>query len=96
MPFCCAELNRVIMDGTAVLARLVSIYIILMGKMEGLYRSLLLKALDAGRIRPFDRAAADLSPQSSCIWLQLRLMVEAAHWLINYALSLRDYFYYYI
>ena len=54
----------------------------------------MLKALDAGRIRPFDRAAADPSPQSSlCTWLQLRLMVEAAYWLINYVLSLRDYFY---
>ena len=42
----------------------------------------------------FDRAAADLSPQSSsCIWLQLRLMVKATHWLINYVLSLRDNFY---
>ena len=54
----------------------------------------MLKALDAGRIRPFDWAAADLSPRSLlCIWLQPRLTVEAAHWLINYALSLRDYFY---
>ena len=54
----------------------------------------MLKALDAGRIRPFDWAAADLSPRSSlCIWLQPRLTVEAAHWLINYTLSLRDYFY---
>ena len=54
----------------------------------------LLKGLDAGRIRPFNRAAADLSPQSLlCIWLQPRLTVEAAHWLINYVLSLRDYFY---
>ena len=56
----------------------------------------MLKALDVGRIRLFDRVAADLSPQSSCIWFQPRLMVKAAHWLINYALSLRDYFYYYI
>ena len=46
---------------------------------------LMLKALDA-----------DLSPWSSCVWLQPRLTVEAAHWLINYTLSLRDYFYYYI
>ena len=53
----------------------------------------LLKALNVGRIRPFDRAAADLSPWSSCIWLQPRLTVEATHWLINYMLSLRDYFY---
>ena len=53
----------------------------------------MLKALDVSRIRPFDRAAADLSPRSSCIWLQLRLMVKAADWLINYTLSLRDYFY---
>ena len=54
----------------------------------------MLKALDAGRIRPFNQAAADLSPWSLlCIWLQPRLMVEAAHWLINYMLSLRDYFY---
>ena len=54
----------------------------------------MLKALDVGQIQPFNWAAADLSPWSSlCIWLQLRLTVEAAHWLINYALSLRDYFY---
>ena len=45
----------------------------------------MLKALDGGRIRPFDRAAADLSPQLSCVWLQPRLTVEATHWLINYA-----------
>ena len=36
-------------------------------------------------MRPFDWAAADLSPQLLCIWLQPRLTVEAAHWLINYA-----------
>ena len=54
----------------------------------------LLKALDVGRIRPFDRVAADPSPQSWCIWHQPRLTVEATHWLINYVLSLRDYFYY--
>ena len=54
----------------------------------------MLKALDVSRIRLFDQAAADLSPQSSCIWLQLRLTVEATYWLINYTLSLRDYFYY--
>ena len=54
----------------------------------------MLKALDAGQIQPFDRTAADLSPRSSlCIWLQPRLTVEATRWLINYALSLRDYFY---
>ena len=53
-------------------------------------------ALDVSRIRPFDRVAADLSPRSSCIWFQPRLTVEAAHWLINYTLSFRDYFYYYI
>ena len=54
----------------------------------------MLKALDASRIQPFDQAAADLSPRSSlCIWLQPRLTVEADHWLINYALSLRDNFY---
>ena len=54
----------------------------------------MLKALDAGLIRPFDWAAVDLSPRSSlCIWFQPRLMVKAAHWLINYVLSLRDYFY---
>ena len=52
----------------------------------------MLKALDVSRIQPFDQAATDLSPQSSCIWLQPRLMVEATHWLINYVLSLRDYF----
>ena len=44
----------------------------------------MLKALDASQIRPFDQAAADLSPWLSCIWLQPRLTVEAAHWLINY------------
>ena len=44
----------------------------------------LLKALDDGQIRPFDWAAADLSPQLSCVWLQARLMVKASHWLINY------------
>ena len=53
----------------------------------------MLKALDVSQIRPFNRAAADLSPWSSCIWLQLRLTVEATHWLINDTLSLRDYFY---
>ena len=45
----------------------------------------MLKALDGSQIRPFDWAAADLSPQLSCIWLQPRLMVKATHWLINYA-----------
>ena len=45
----------------------------------------MLKALDGGQIRLLDRAAADLSPWLSCVWLQPRLMVEAAHWLINYA-----------
>ena len=45
----------------------------------------MLNVLSDDRIRPFDRAAADLSPQLSCVWLQPRLMVEAAHWLINYA-----------
>ena len=45
-----------------------------------------LKALDGGRIRPFDRAAADLSPRSSSVWFRPGgLTVEAAHWLINYA-----------
>ena len=44
----------------------------------------MLKALDGGRIRLFDRAAADLSPRLSCVWLQPRLTVKAAHWLINY------------
>ena len=54
----------------------------------------MLKALDAGRIQPFNWAAADLSPLSSlCIWLQPRLTVKATHQLINYVLSLRDYFY---
>ena len=54
----------------------------------------LLKTLDAGQIRPFDQAAADLSPQS-LLWISLqpRLTVEATHWLIDYMLSLRDYFY---
>ena len=46
----------------------------------------MLKALDGSQIQPFDRAAADLSPQLSCIWLQPRLTVEATYWLINYAL----------
>ena len=45
----------------------------------------MLKALDGGQIRPFNWAAADLSPRLSCVWLQPRLIVEAAHWLINYA-----------
>ena len=44
----------------------------------------LLKALDGAQIRPFDRAAADLSPRLLCIWLQPRLTVEAAHRLINH------------
>ena len=45
----------------------------------------MLKALDGGQIRLFNRAAAELSPQLLCIWLQPRLTVEATHWLINYA-----------
>ena len=46
----------------------------------------MLKALDGSRIRPFDRAAADLSPWSSCVWFRPGgLTVEATHWLINYA-----------
>ena len=48
----------------------------------------LLNALSDGQIRPFgqlDWAATDLSPQLSCVWLQPRLSVKAAHWLINYA-----------
>ena len=28
----------------------------------------MLKALDGGQIQPFDWAATDLSPQSSCVW----------------------------
>ena len=50
------------------------------------YRTLfsVLKALDGGRIRPFDQAAADLSPRLSCVLLQPRLTVKATHWLINY------------
>ena len=56
----------------------------------------MLKTLDAGRIRPFNWEAADLSPQLLCIWLQLRLTVKAAHFLNNYVLNLRDYFYIYI
>ena len=44
-----------------------------------------LKALDGGRIRPFDQAAADLSPWSSYVWFRPGgLTVEAAHWLIDY------------
>ena len=38
--------------------------------------------IQTGRIQPFgwlNWAATDLSPQLSCIWLQPRLTVEAAH-----------------
>ena len=44
---------------------------------------MVLKALDGGQIRPFDRAAADLSPRLSWVWLQPRLTVKATHWLIT-------------
>ena len=45
----------------------------------------MLKALKGSQIQPFDWAAPDLSPWLSCVWLQPRITVKAAHWLINFA-----------